>query len=328
MDGSTPPYHLDSGQVLGQYVIESKINEGNFGVVYKANQAKLDRHVAVKIPKLFPGTDQTHIDRFLAEARILAKVEHSGIVPVYDCGELDSGIPFVVMRLLDGKTLESAMSEDNVEWHRACELGAAIADALSYAHNLDVVHRDLKPANILLDRNGNPLVADFGLAIHYSSQLGHENEIAGTFAYMSPEQIRGEAHWLDGRTDIWSLGVILYEMAGRRHPFRNTGKKLGKEILQREPWPLRQIDPAIPIEFEEIVNRCLKKGAGDRFSTADQVANRLRALLRSGNDSPPGAAAATEAAAATKAAVMDHRGDRRCVDRSLARSRFVPRRVF
>lgn len=285
MNGSSPPSSIIPGQVFGQYEIEAKISEGSFGAVYKAYQPKLERYVALKIPKLSTSTDQKHISRFLMEARILAKIEHPGIVPIYDYGELESGIPFVVMRLLDGKTLESIRAEEAVNWQRACELGAAIAEALSCAHNMDVVHRDLKPANILLDGNGNPLVADFGLAVHYDNQLNHEDEIAGTIAYMSPEQIRGETHWLDGRTDIWSLGVMLYEMAAQRHPFRGKGKKLLKEILNRDPWPLRQIDPAIPIEFERIVTKCLEKKTGDRFSTADELASSLRLVLQSEHDS-------------------------------------------
>jgi serine/threonine protein kinase len=268
---------LKPGDVVNEYEIEAVIDEGNFGTVYRAFHATLDRSVALKVAKLSPNESDETTRRFIKEARTLAKIEHSGIVPVYDSGEISPGVPYVAMRLIQGESLESRLARERMGWREAHELGIVIADALAYAHEKGVIHRDLKPANILLDQSGNPLLADFGLALHYEDQLSHENEFAGTVAYMSPEQIRRESHWLDGRTDIWSLGVILYEVAVHRHPFRSDHKvKLAEEILSREPWSLRQIDRAIPLEFEEIVTKCLRKEVADRYPSAADLACKLR----------------------------------------------------
>lgn len=273
---------LNPGDASGDYTIEAVINEGTFGIVYRASQATEDRKVALKVAKAAVCSNQEQMGRFLEEAKTLAKIQHPGIVPVFDSGEWRPGVPFVAMRLLKSDSLHEIISRGELHWKKAAEFGIAIADALAYAHERGVVHRDLKPANILLDEHDNLLLADFGLALHYDNQASHENELAGTVAYMSPEQIRREAHWLDGRTDIWSLGVILYEMVANRHPFRSDNRiKLAEEILSREPWSLRQLKPSIPVAFEQIVNKCLRKEVADRYSSATDLTNSLRELVQS-----------------------------------------------
>jgi serine/threonine protein kinase len=277
---------LKPGDISGEYEIEVLINEGTFGIVYRAHHKSRNQKVALKVAKTSTWNSQEQMRRFLDEARTLAKIKHPGIVPVYESGEWQPGVPYVAMRLLQSDSLQTVLAREALDWRPASELAIAIAEALAHAHELGIVHRDLKPANILLDNDGHPLLADFGLALHYDNQPSHENELAGTVAYMSPEQIRGEAHWLDGRTDIWSLGVILYEMVVKRHPFRGDDRrKLAEEILSREPWSLRQINPAIPVEFEKIVTKCLSKKVADRYSSATDLANGLRELLE--RDRPP-----------------------------------------
>ena len=275
-----PGAKLPAGTVVGEYIIESVIAEGTFGIVYRARDQQLDRAVALKVAKPF---DQDEVDQaklFLEEAQTAAKIVHSGIVTVFGCGEVEPGVPFVAMQLVKGDSLDMAMKDGPIDWRDACQLAIGITEALAHAHHADIVHRDLKPANILLDTDGRPLVADFGLAIHYEHQPNREHEVAGTAAYMSPEQIRGESQWLDGRIDIWALGVILYEVVTGRHPFRSNNKiKLAEEILSREPWPMRQINPHIPAEFEKVVKNCLRKEVVERYSTAADLAEALKEAL-------------------------------------------------
>jgi len=279
---------LEPGELAGDYVIESVIAEGTFGIVYRAHQSKLGRRVALKVAKLSQFDSEESVQSFLQEPRTLAQLEHPAIVPIYDCGLLANGAPYVAMRLVEGSSLEKLIAQGPVSWQETARLGVAVAEALACAHQHGFVHRDLKPANVLLDKQGQPLVADFGLAVHYQTQAAHEHEFAGTLAYMSPEQIRRQSHWLDGRTDIWSLGVILYEMAAHRHPFRSSEKaKLSQEILNREPWSLRQINPTIPGEFEDVVNQCLRKNVADRYRSATDLALALRDLLSDRPVQPP-----------------------------------------
>ncbi len=156
-------------------------------------------------------------------------------------------------------------------------LGIQVAEGLEAAHRSGLVHRDLKPGNIFLDEAGNACIGDFGLALHESDQASRRGEISGTPAYMAPEQIQGLSHHLDGRADIWSLGVILYELLTGARPFHGqTTNELFEEIAQREPKPLRLKNPEIPPAIEDIVNKCLRKSVADRYATAADVANDLR----------------------------------------------------
>jgi predicted Ser/Thr protein kinase len=261
-------------RTISRYEVRSVLGEGGYGQVYLARDPQLDRQVAIKVAKFSPSVSRRLIDAFLAEAKTLAKFKHPGIVAVYDAGVDEQVGCYIVMEYVDGRSLKEVMTASKVPHEHAAHYIAQAAEAVHYAHKQNLVHRDLKPANLLLDADGNIKVADFGLAIFEEQQRDHAGEIAGTFAYCSPEQIRGEVHHLDGRTDIWSLGVILYELLTGRRPF--GGPNLTDEILHRPARPPRQIDDSIPADLERVCLKCLSKEAPDRMFTAIDLAHELR----------------------------------------------------
>ncbi|HEX5103004.1 MAG TPA: protein kinase, partial [Pirellulaceae bacterium] len=214
------------------------------------------------------------------EAQTLARLDHPAIVPVFDVGQTDRGEHYVVAKYIRGCSLAERIAAGRIAPRDAAAIIARVCDGLHHAHQQGIVHRDIKPANILLDERGEPLVADFGLALHELEQLAKRGEVAGTPAYMSPEQVRGQAHHLDGRSDLWSVGALLYEMLAGQRPFTGSlSADLFDEIAHREPKPLRLIDPSIPQRLEEIVGRCLRKNVADRYATAADVTADLRAWL-------------------------------------------------
>jgi hypothetical protein len=268
------------GERLGRYVVQRELGRGSYGSVYLAEDEELRRPVAVKVPRLGRLANDEVVERFLEEARTVAQLKHPPIVPVYDVGRCEDGTPYVVMEYIEGCSLQQRLADARLEPTGAAELIAAIADAVDYAHSRGFVHRDLKPANILLDNAGGPHVADFGLALHESVQRGRAGELAGTIHYMAPEQVRRESHRLDGRTDIWALGVMLYEMLTGRRPFDGEdGQQVADEILHREPRPLRQIDAKIPEAIERICLRCLSKPIAERYATARDLAKDLKTAI-------------------------------------------------
>ena len=190
---------------LGRYRIVRLLGEGGMGRVYLAEDEELDRKVAVKVPRADRFRSQADRDKFLAEARTTARLKHPGIVQVFDVGQEDDGVPFIVAEYIKGQDLAALLGPERLPFQRTAEVVAQIAEALAYAHKRGFVHRDLKPANILLDAEGKPHVVDFGLAVHDSSQRALAGEFAGTVCDMVPEQVRREVHRLDGRADIWAL---------------------------------------------------------------------------------------------------------------------------
>jgi serine/threonine protein kinase/Flp pilus assembly protein TadD len=256
-------------QSIGRYTVQDTLGEGAFGRVYLARDPELNRLVALKIPHVGPFASQEELDQFLEEARTAAQLDHEGIVTIYDVFREGEQV-VIVQQYVEGQDLRSCLVTSEPQRPTRCaQILLGISEAVSAAHERGFVHRDLKPSNILLDQQGKPCVADFGLAIHKSVKGLRRGEKSGTPQYMSPEQVRGDVHVLDGRSDIWSLGVVLYEMLVGERPFQGqTSAELFDNIENADPIAPRSVRQDIPEELENICLKCLGKNVDQRYRSA------------------------------------------------------------
>jgi hypothetical protein len=261
------------GHLLGgRYRLDGLIAEGGFGQVWRGFDEELHRPVAVKVAKSpRQGTDDE--EALLVEARKAARLKHPGIVPVYDVGRHDGGY-FIVSSLIDGQDLGALLRQKPPPVSAAVRIVAEAARHLHHAHRQGFVHRDIKPANILVDSHGHVFVTDFGIAL--TGDDGRRDDACGTLAYMAPEQLLGGAGGVDARTDVYSLGVVLYQLLTRRVPFEaETPAGLREQILRQQPRPPRSLERGVPREVERICLKCLAKAPADRYPSAEALADDL-----------------------------------------------------
>src|SRR5262245_33705643 len=271
---ATLPGSVHLPKEFGRYRIVRPLGRGGMGGVYLARDGELDRLVALKVPRFRPD-DATGFQRFTREARAAANLDHPNVCRVYDHGRID-GLPFLTMAYVDGPTLADVLRDGPIPPRRAAEVARDIARAMAYAHGQGVVHRDLKPGNVLIAKGGSPVVTDFGLASRDTPadpRLTTEGSMLGTPLYMSPEQVAGER--AGPASDVYSLGVVLYEMLTDHPPFSGSRADIFTQVLTRDPPPQSAVRPELDARLDTIVRTALAKKTADRFADMPAFAAAL-----------------------------------------------------
>ena len=270
----------------GRYQLVSELGRGAMGVVYKAYDPQIDRMVALKVLRQDRVVDQEFVRRFTAEARAIGRLSHPNIVTVFDVGE-DHGTIYIAMEFLEGRSLDLITRKQRLSLEKIVDLGIQVAEALDYAHGQGIIHRDIKPANIIVTSGGHVKVTDFGIArIEDASgrQMTQMGEILGTPTYMPPEQVSGQP--VDGRSDIYAVGVLLYELATGRRPFSGDNLSMLFAAIGNETPPSpSKLNPAVPKRFSDLIMECLSKSPAQRYQNGRSLAQALKTCLFPGSDS-------------------------------------------
>jgi len=281
-----------SGTTLGRYEIRGEIGRGNMGVVYRAHDPVIDRPIALKTVALPDSISEAErasfLKRFFQEARTAGKLLHPNIVVTYDAATDEiTGTPFIAMELIDGDPLNERLEkEGRIGWRQAVDWVISLAQALHVAHREGIVHRDIKPANIIVTRQGVPKIADFGIAKLPTANHTQTGVIIGTPFFMSPEQLRGEA--LDGRSDLFSLGALLYNLVVGQRPFEGVElAAIASQILYKDPRPPSELISDVPPALDGVVARALMKSVEERYSSGDEFADDLLAVKQGGTPRRP-----------------------------------------
>ncbi len=269
---------------IGRYEVIEELGRGAMGVVYQARDPQIDRLVAIKTIALLtedPDAEQEYRQRFFLEARAAGRLSHPGIVTIFDVGEeTDTRSPYIVMEYVAGQPLSKFISSPpKIPARRALRYAQQLAEALDYAHAQGVVHRDMKPANILVGKDAHAKITDFGIAKMNLANITHAGHVVGTPAYMSPEQLEGAS--VDGRSDLFSLGVILYTMLTGHRPFQgNSAATVSYKVANRDPLPASAFDSAFPAEIDYVIARAMAKDPHARYQTGREMALDLHSILR------------------------------------------------
>jgi serine/threonine protein kinase len=270
----------------GRYQVVKELGKGSMGMVYQAHDPEIDRLIALKVLRQDRLTSEDFVQRFLKEARAIGRLSHPNIVTVYDVGQ-DHGTIYIAMEFLEGKSLDQLIAEKNLRMEEILNLGIQVAETLDYAHQKGIVHRDVKPSNIIVQANSQIKITDFGIAhiedpsAPVQTQAG---EILGTPAYMSPEQASSRP--VDGRSDLFSLGVILYELSAGKRPFAGANlAAIFQAVTQEHPLPPSKVNPSLDEVFSRMVMKCLEKIPEKRFTSGKALGESLRSL-GAGRESP------------------------------------------